>query len=69
MEKIDVVVVGAEGVAESGGIINKVCIYALWSFLCAYLYRTCADWDVPDSSGGQDVQQTILCCDREFQVC
>lgn len=24
MEKIDVVVVGAEGVVESGGIINKV---------------------------------------------
>ncbi len=27
MEKVDVVVVGAEGVAESGGIINKVCYY------------------------------------------
>ncbi len=26
MEKIDLVVVGAEGVAESGGIINKVCV-------------------------------------------
>ena len=24
MEKIDIVVVGAEGVVESGGIINKV---------------------------------------------
>ena len=26
MEKIDLVVVGAEGVVESGGIINKVSI-------------------------------------------
>jgi len=25
MEKIDLVLVGAEGVVESGGIINKVC--------------------------------------------
>jgi len=25
MEKIDMVLVGAEGVVESGGIINKVC--------------------------------------------
>lgn len=24
MEKVDLVIVGAEGVAESGGIINKV---------------------------------------------
>ena len=29
MEKIDLVIVGAEGVVESGGIINKVCIKAL----------------------------------------
>lgn len=26
MEKVDLVLVGAEGVVESGGIINKVCI-------------------------------------------
>lgn len=26
MEKVDLVIVGAEGVVESGGIINKVCI-------------------------------------------
>ena len=25
MEKVDIVLVGAEGVVESGGIINKVC--------------------------------------------
>jgi len=25
MEKVDLVIVGAEGVVESGGIINKVC--------------------------------------------
>jgi translation initiation factor eIF-2B subunit alpha len=31
MEKIDIVLVGAEGVAESGGIINKVieCYFGL----------------------------------------
>jgi len=27
MEKVDIVLVGAEGVAESGGIINKVFKY------------------------------------------
>lgn len=26
MEKVDLVIVGAEGVAESGGIINKVSV-------------------------------------------
>lgn len=26
MEKVDIVMVGAEGVAESGGIINRVCL-------------------------------------------
>lgn len=26
MEQVDMVMVGAEGVVESGGIINKVCI-------------------------------------------
>jgi translation initiation factor 2B subunit (eIF-2B alpha/beta/delta family) len=25
MEQVDMVMVGAEGVAESGGVINKVC--------------------------------------------
>ena len=25
MERVDIVMVGAEGIAESGGIINKVC--------------------------------------------
>lgn len=25
MERVDMVMVGAEGIAESGGIINKVC--------------------------------------------
>lgn len=30
MEKVDLVIVGAEGVVESGGIINKV------SFACVY---------------------------------
>lgn len=26
LEKVDLVIVGAEGVVESGGIINKVCL-------------------------------------------
>lgn len=29
MEQVDVVMVGAEGVTESGGIINKVCQYLI----------------------------------------
>lgn len=28
MEKVDFVMVGAEAVVESGGIVNKVCMYA-----------------------------------------
>lgn len=35
MEKVDLVIVGAEGVVESGGIINKV------SFVCVNA-RTCS---------------------------
>ncbi len=31
MEQVDMVMVGAEGVAESGGIINKVNIKSLYS--------------------------------------
>lgn len=27
MEQVDFVMVGAEGVVESGGIVNKACIY------------------------------------------
>ena len=33
MEKVDLVIVGAEGVAESGGVINKVHI------LCVHFVR------------------------------
>ena len=35
MEKVDLVMVGAEGVAESGGIINKV------KGLCSVTVSTC----------------------------
>ena len=41
MEKIDLVVVGAEGVVESGGIINKVSvpeITSLFSYIHTYTY-------------------------------
>lgn len=38
MEKVDLVIVGAEGVVESGGVINKVRKEALL-FLC--LFKEC----------------------------
>ena len=40
MEKIDLVVVGAEGVVESGGIINKVTTQN-WKLRCYYVYIKC----------------------------
>ena len=33
MEKVDLIMVGAEGVAESGGIINKVGVSLYFSFI------------------------------------
>ena len=33
MEKVDLVLVGAEGVVESGGIINKVSLYGTPKYL------------------------------------
>jgi translation initiation factor 2B subunit (eIF-2B alpha/beta/delta family) len=39
MERVDIVLVGAEGVVENGGIINKVC-----SVLCdLHLIVTCTN--------------------------
>lgn len=39
MEEVDIVIVGAEGVAESGGVINKVEKYCQYeSLLEAVLY-------------------------------
>lgn len=34
LEKVDLVIVGAEGVVESGGIINKVCFRKQSSGTC-----------------------------------
>lgn len=37
MEEVDIVIVGAEGVAESGGVINKVGkVIANMSLFCEY---------------------------------
>ena len=53
MEKVDLVMVGAEGVAESGGIINKVSgVQVIVTFhLVSWLF-TCLDWDLPASGDG-----------------
>lgn len=37
MEEVDLVIVGAEGVAESGGIINKVTYYLVTSLRPDYI--------------------------------
>lgn len=38
MEQVDMVMVGAEGVMENGGIVNKVCfmVHHCFLFLCSY---------------------------------
>ena len=33
MEQVDMVMVGAEGVVESGGIINKVCVIFIFDHI------------------------------------
>ncbi len=38
MEKVDLVMVGAEGVAESGGVINKVIIILITIINNSYFY-------------------------------
>ena len=40
MEKVDLVIVGAEGVAESGGIINKVPMCVKYTYTCLYTSHT-----------------------------
>ena len=74
MEKVDLVMVGAEGVAESGGIINKVNGLCTASARVALVTKICtpyalyfrADWDLPDGCDGQGPQQAFLRCGREL---
>ena len=66
MEKVDLVMVGAEGVAESGGIINKVMREVdrqLLYILCIFL-----DWHLSDCCDGKNSKQAFLCCCRKFQI-
>jgi len=45
MEHVDMVMVGAEGVAESGGVINKVYdplpMYNFYKFINQYFFYNC----------------------------
>ena len=67
MEKIDLVIVGAEGVAESGGIINKVSTLAMLAptvpvacmCVCVWLL-VYIDRDLPAGCDGKDPRQTVL---------
>lgn len=77
MEKVDLVIVGAEGVVESGGVINKVrkstgVVLVLFkiSLKCKnnhliHLFFL-LDWYLSDGSLLQSTQQTILCGGRKF---
>ena len=76
MEKIDLVIVGAEGVAESGGIINKVSTLAMLAPAVTVVYVcVCGCWciyidrDLPAGCDGKDPRQTVLRGGRELQVC
>lgn len=56
------ILVGAEGVMETGGIINKVSyIFILTHFL--------ADWHLNSCNLCKIYEQTILCNDRKYKVC
>jgi translation initiation factor eIF-2B subunit alpha len=55
MDKIDLVLVGAEGIVENGGIVNKASDKCL-------LVTTRADWNIPNIPGRKCFQKAILCC-------
>ena len=52
MEEVDLVIVGAEGVAESGGIINKVDPFNNHLRILYKQFVCTADRDLPDGSDG-----------------
>lgn len=62
MEKVDLVIVGAAGVVESGGIINKVSCMGLCHHHSSTVVDTITtpDWHLPNSCDGQSIEQTIL---------
>ena len=41
MERVDLVMLGAEGVVESGGIINKVAFLCMCVCVCVCLFTSC----------------------------
>ncbi|XP_061656189.1 translation initiation factor eIF-2B subunit alpha isoform X1 [Phyllopteryx taeniolatus] len=73
LEKVDQVIVGAEGVVESGGIINKVSLLVcLFVCLFACLQNSSppagTDRHLPDGGVRQSPQQALLRGGRELQV-
>ena len=60
----DIVLVGAEGVVENGGVVNQVqlnsAITCRFTFIDWYLYGCCH---------GQGCQYSLLRCRRESQIC
>lgn len=62
MEKVDLVLTGAEGVAESGGIINKVILITNISlFNCKLKLVSLLDWNLSSSCVCKSDEQALLC--------
>lgn len=53
MDKVDLVLVGAEGIVENGGIINKVIEIVIVNM---------EGWNVSNFSGSFCIQKAFLCC-------
>lgn len=52
MESVDMVLVGAEGVMENGGIVNKVAKYLTISYACSQMRLFSLDWYLSVSPSG-----------------
>lgn len=70
MEKVDMVMVGAEGVAESGGVINKVYNHLTWKFLWSKssFSNFYTDRHLYNGYMCERDEETILRVDRKFQI-
>lgn len=70
MEHVDMVMVGAEGVAESGGVINKVKDLLYFSILFHILQKFLKfpGWNLHNGSVRQGNEKAVLRSYREFQI-
>lgn len=73
IERMDMILVGAEGVVENGGLINQVSPDLIHSPAHGSLGRLVAsimvDWHISNECHGQVGRQALLCPCRKLQIC